>query len=224
MARKPQHRPENHAEFKGPNADLENLEKLTAAAAEANAKAGHNSGEPLDDVIQRNAYAIEVALIDIDAAMRTVQKARADLGAARKTAKTDMGSKEWVDSVVAAVKLKRQAAKGGMGAIVSEHRQMGRILRLLDCPLGTQFGLFDVPAETVTGADGKPEATENEAELRGERDYKSGLKITDNNYMPGSAQFAAWAAGWVRAQKANVAGIGGADNDGGQSPGDTNVH
>ena len=216
----------DHADFAGPDHDKANMDKLTEQKAAENAAngMGHNSGDPPDEVIQRNANAIEVALIEIETAMRVVQKARADLGAALKTAKTDMGSKEWATEVMESVKLKRAAAKGGAGSIVSSHRMKGRILRLLDTPLGTQFGLFDMPAATATSADGKPEASENEAELRGEQDYKAGLKITDNNYMPGTPQFAAWAAGWVRAQKANVAGIGGADNDGGQSPGDTNVH
>lgn len=184
----------DHADFAGPDADKANLERLAAAAAEANAKPGHNSGDPPDEVIQRNANAIEVALIEIDTAMRVVQKARADLGAARKTAKTDMGSKEWVDSVVAAVKLKRQAAKGGSSAIVNEHRQMGRILRLLDTPLGVQFGLFDMPDAAAVAAD--PVKSEAEATMAGEKAGRAGEPVDNCPHQPGTALAFGWRNGW----------------------------
>ena len=139
MAKRKNRRAENLGDFAGPDHDKEQIDKLAKSAAAENAKIGHNGSEPPDEVVMRNAAAIEVAISEIDAALRIVQKARADFAVARKTAKTDLGSKAWVDSVVAAVKLKRSAEKGGMGEIVTEHRQMGRILRLMNCPLGTQF-------------------------------------------------------------------------------------
>lgn len=197
MAKGPRtNRTADHADFSGPDADKANIERLAAAAKEANAKAGHNSGEPLDEVIKRNADAIEVALIEIDTAMRTVQAARAGLAAAQKTAKTDLGSKEWVESVKAAVKLKRAAAKGGTSSIVSEHRQMGRVLRLLDTPLGVQFNLFAMPTDEEIKAD--PVKSEAEATLAGEKAGREGQPMDNCPHTPGSAEAFAWRNAWQR--------------------------
>lgn len=183
----------DHADFAGADADKANIERLAAAAQAANAKPGHNTGEPPDEVIQRNANAIEVALIEIDTAMRVVQKARADLGAVLKTAKTDMGSKEWVTSTVAAVKLKRQAAKGGTSGIVSEHRQMGRVLRLLDTPLGVQFNLFAMPTVDEIAAD--PKKSEAEATMAGEAAGRAGEPIDNCPHTPGTPEAFGWRNG-----------------------------
>lgn len=185
-----------HGDFAGPDADMANIEKLAAAAAEANAKAGHNSGEPPDEVIKRNADAIEVALIEIDTAMRVVQKARADLGAVLKTAKTDMGSKEWATEVMESVKLKRAAAKGGAGSIVSSHRMKGRILRLLDTPLGVQFNLFAMPTVDEIKAD--PAKAEAEATLAGEKAGRSGEPMDNCPHTPGTPEAFGWRNGWQR--------------------------
>lgn len=191
---------ENIGDFAGPNADRENIEKLAKAAEEANKKIGHNS-EPSDEIIKRNADAIEVALVEIDAALRIVQAARAGLAVARKNAKTDFGSKGWVDSVEAAVKLKRAAEKGGSGEIVTEHRQMGRILRLLDTPLGTQFGLFDVAADKDDPVTAKPTM---DAELQGQHAWANNEPISNNPFTPGSEEFVAWEAGHNNAMAAHA--------------------
>lgn len=215
MSRKPRGaRATNHGDFAGPDADKDNLDRLAAAAAEENAKrAGHNGGEPLDEVIRRNANAIEVCLIEIDTALRVVQKARADLGAARKTAKTDMGSKEWVDAVVSSVKLKRQAAKGGASSIVSEHRMMGRVLRLLDTPLGVQYNLFAMPTEAEVKAD--PVKLEAEATMAGEAAGRSGQPVDNCPHNPGTPEAFGWRNGWqvgvdaVTTEMSRNAGTGG---------------
>jgi len=222
MARRKNQRATNHADFAGPDADRDNIERLAKAAQEANAKTGHNSGDPSPEAITRSYNAIKVAKLEILAAGRIMQKARSELSAAEKTVKTDLGSKGWVTSIKKAVQLDLDAAKGGMGEIVTEHRQIGLALRTLEVPLGTQFGLFSVAEiETPPTANGAaPEVSENEAELRGEQDYRAGLKITDNYYMPGTPQHVAWGTGWRNAQKANVAGVGGVAGDGGRSPGD----
>lgn len=197
-------RAENLGDFAGPDADIENIEKLSAAAAKANG-AGHNSGEPPDEVIKRNADAIEVALVELDAALRIVQGARASLGVARKTAKTDLGSKAWVDSVVAAVKLKREAEKGGSGEIVSEHRQMGRVLRLLDTPLGHQYGLF---ALLDGGSEAAAAPTAMDAELQGQHAQRNNESISNNPFTPGSENFVQWEQGWNNAMAAQVRKMG----------------
>lgn len=205
--RKSNRRAESLSDFAGPDHDKEQIEKLAKAAADANGKAGHNSGEPPDEVVQRNAVAIEVALSEVDAALRIVQAARANLGVARKTAKTDLGSKAWVDSVVAAVKLKRQSEKGGTGEIVTEHRQMGRVLRLMNCPLGTQFNLFGVAAETeipesLGGKNGM------DAELQGQHAWRNSEPESNNPFQAGSENHVMWQQGFRNAMAAHAGTMG----------------
>lgn len=195
----------NHDDFKGPDHDADTIERLSAAAASANAKAGHNSGEPPDEVVTRNFDAIELAWTEIDAAARTMQKARAGLAAARKTAKTDLGSKGWVDSVEAAVKLKRQADKGGAGELVTEHRQIGRILRLKGVPLGTQFKLFAF--EDDDKADGAPVAA-MDPELQGQHAYSNSEDRENNPFTAGTQEHVDWDTGWLNAQTAKAMSMG----------------
>lgn len=200
--RKGLQRPENMADFAGGDADKETIERLAEAAKKNNEKAGHNS-EPPDEVVSRNFDAIELALIEIDNAARIMQKARAGFKAARDTAKTDCGSKAWAESIVASVKLKRQGEKGGNGELVTEHRQIGRILRLKGVPLGTQFRLFhfdDAPA------DGAPVAA-MDAELQGQHAGRNGEPAENNPFTPGSEEFAGWAQGWVNGQAMLAKGV-----------------
>lgn len=196
MARKPKNKlPENLGDFAGPDADRENIEKLAKAAEEANKKIGHNSGEPSDESIERNFDAIEVALIEIDAAGRIMQKARQALGAVQKTAKTDLGSKAWVDSIVASVKLKRQTDKGGSSEIVAEHRQMGRILRLKNVAIGTQFGLYAFP-ENEPEAPKDDKTLANEAFLAGEHAGLNGEPVDNCPHQAGTPKAFGWRNGW----------------------------
>jgi hypothetical protein len=205
MARKPKNKmAENIGDFAGPDADRENIEKLAKAAEEANAKAGHNSGEPPDEVIKRNADAIEVSLVELDAALKIVQGARAALKVSRDTAKTDLGSKAWVDSIVAAVKLKREASKGGSSSIVAEHRQMGRVLRLLDTPLGVQFGLYSFP-DMLAEAD---KANGMDAELQGQHAWSNNEPLSNNPFTPGTEDFVAWETGHNNAMAAHARKMG----------------
>lgn len=206
MAKRKNRMAENIGDFAGPDADRESIEKLAKAAEEANKKIGHNGGEPLDEVLKRNADAIEVALVELDAALRIVQGARASLGAARKTAKTDLGSKAWVESVVAAVKLKRQAEKGGSSGIVTEHRQMGRILRLLNTPLGYQFNLFAMPEETGEAVAGAPSAMD--AELQGQHAYSNSEDRGNNPFQQGTEDFVSWDTGFMNAMAAKARSMG----------------
>lgn len=207
MARKPRgKRAENLGDFAGPDADKETIEKLAEAAKKANAKGGDNS-EPKDEVLDRNFDAIELALVEIDAAGRIMQKARAGLKAVRDTAKTDLGSKAWVESVVASVKLKRQAEKGGTGELVTEHRQIGRILRLKGVPLGTQFNLFAVAAdEAAGGGEGKPAAMD--AELQGQHAYSNNEPYGNNPFQPGTQEHQDWTNGYMAAQRATAEKMG----------------
>lgn len=184
------------AAFAGGDADKENLDKLAAAAAEdaARHKSGANGGEPPDEVVSRNADAIEVALIEIENVGRLMQKARSDLSAAEKTAKVDLGSKGWVTSIKEAIKLKRQAAKGGAGEMVTEHRQIGRVLRLLDVPIGTQ--LYLLPPEEDPAQPKDEKAIEAEATLAGEHAGLNGEPKENCPHQPGSPEAFGWRNGW----------------------------
>lgn len=209
MARKPRGKQaENLGKYAGANNDKEEIEKLSAAAKKNNTKAGHNA-EPTSEVLDRNFDSIERALLEIAAAGRIMQKARAGLAAARKTAKTDCGgSSAWVDSLVASVKIKRDGEKGGNGAMVTEHRQIGRILRLKGVPIGTQFNLFAVPEEPATDADGAP-APGMDAELQGQHAYSNGEKPENNPFQAGTAEHQDWSVGYYNAQSANARSMGG---------------
>jgi hypothetical protein len=208
MARKPKNKmAENIGDFAGPDADRENIEKLAKAAEEANAKAGHNSGEPPDEVISRTFNAIEVAWSEIDAAGRIMQKARAGLAAARKTAKTDCGAKSWVDSVEAAVKLKRQTDKSGAGELVTEHRQIGRVLRIMNVPIGTQFNLFAVREDGVEGKTGAAPSG-MDAELQGQHAFSNSEDRGNNPFQQGSEDFVAWDTGFMNAMSATARKMG----------------
>jgi len=194
------------SEFTEGDADQEQLARL-ASAREAELKKegpGHNSGEPPPEVLKRNADAIELGLLEINNAQKLVQKARAEFKAIRDTAKNDFGgSRAWVESTVKAVKLKLQSAKGGTGEIVSEHRQIGTVLRLLDdCPLGHQYGLF---AEPTPEAEQSAEQQESEAELAGAHAWANNEQVGNNPHPdPASPKHVGWARGWHRAQIAGV--------------------
>lgn len=199
MARKPRtKRPENLADFAGPDADRENMEKLAAAAKEANARGGHNS-EPTLDALRSSANEIEVALVEIDGAAKIMGSARAKLATARKVSKSLLGSKTWVDSVEAAVKLKRASDKGGMGGIVTEHRQIGAVMRAIECPLYTQFNLFAVAEDAAEpGATKDEKSVEREAWMAGEHAGMNGEPKGNNPHQgqPGSPKWFEWNNGW----------------------------
>lgn len=222
MAKKPNaQRAQTQSDFANPDADKENIERIAAARAAENKSAGvgHNS-DPSPEAIKRSFNAIEAALVEIDAAGRIMQKARAELQAAEKTAKTDLGSKSWVQSVKDSVKLKRMADKGGQGSIVTEHRQMGVVLKTMNVPLYTQFKLFEMPEESETTTEGAKIATPATAYLRGEHAYKEEAPADSNPFTPGSEQFVSWANGYADRRQAALEGVG-LGNDGGTSNGIT---
>lgn len=183
-------------------AEQEQIEQL----ANARAKAGHNSKEPPDETIQTCASHIEAALIEIDEAAKVMASARGKLSAARKLTKKDCGSKAWADSIEAAIKLKRTASRGGTGEIITEHRQIGRALRLLDCPLGTQFNLFAVAEEKEQAGEGARPGMD--AELQGQHAWANNEPISNNPFQPGTEDFVAWETGHNNAMAAHARKMG----------------
>jgi hypothetical protein len=140
MSRSPfaHRRAANQADFAGPDADREAIERLARAARLANEQQ-QGGGRVADEVLQRNTLLIEAAQAELDEAMGEVAKLRGVLGNRKKVAKNDGCD---VDAIVQALRLKKQAGTGGSEPIVTRHRMVGRILGLLGHPLGTQFKLF----------------------------------------------------------------------------------
>ena len=127
----------NQADFAGPDADREAIERLARAARLANEQ--QVGDRVADEVLQRNTLLIEAAQAELDELLGEVAKLRGVLGNRKKVAKNDGCD---VDAIVQALRLKKQAGAGGSEPIVTRHRMVGRILGLLGHPLGTQFKLF----------------------------------------------------------------------------------
>lgn len=133
----------NQADFAGPDADREAIERLARSARLANEQQ-QGGGRVADEVLQRNTLLIEAAQAELDDLMGEVAKLRGVLGNRKKVAKNDGCD---VEAIVQALRLKKQAGSGGSEPIVTRHRMVGRILGLLGHPLGTQFKLFGNEAE-----------------------------------------------------------------------------
>jgi len=136
----------NQADFAGPDADREAIERLARAARQANEEMG--SGKVPDLVLQRNVLLIEAALVELDEIMGEVARLRGVLGNRKKVAKSEGCD---ADAIVQALSLKKQASTGGTAPIVAQHRMVGRVLDLIGHPLGTQLRLFsDDPPKPET--------------------------------------------------------------------------
>lgn len=141
----------DQADFAGPDADREAIERLARAAQLANEgrQGGQHGGGVPDEVLQRNTRLIEAAQAELDEVMGEAAKLRGVLGNRKKVAKSDGCD---VDAIVQALRLKKQAGNGGSEPIVTRHRMVGRILGLLGHPLGTQFNLFGNDGAASDGA------------------------------------------------------------------------
>lgn len=150
MRRSTTRRAADQADFAGPDADREAIERLARAARLANERqdSRHGGGVP-DEVLQRHTLLIEAAQAELDEVMGEAAKLRGVLGNRRKVAKSDGCD---VDAIVQALRLKKQAGIGGSEPIVTRHRMVGRILGLLGHPLGTQFNLFGNEGAASDGA------------------------------------------------------------------------
>lgn len=196
MARKPRgRRNEDVADFADQNADKEAIEKLAEAAKTANAKMGHNSGQVSDEDLLHHTNLIEAAQLEIDQLAIEMGKKRGVLGSRKKAAKKANVN---VDDVMLAIKLKKSASVGGMGQIVTGFRTVGRLFRLWDHPLGTQFNLFpDAPADEGEGA--APQTEEQiiaEATLAGEQAGLNGEPKSNNPHQAGTPKWFGFNNGW----------------------------
>lgn len=186
-----------HADFAGPDAAKEAIEKLAKSAAEANAKAGHNSGEVPDETIARHVDLIKAAEIE----WREARDKAAELqGVLRNRYKVAKGDGVDIDSLKLAFRIAERAS----GEVVSEQRNVGRYLRIMGSPLGTQWSLFDGDA----GGEGKAAVGALDAELQGQAAWRNKEPPENNPFTPGTENFVQWATGYGNAEAAALQQIG----------------
>lgn len=151
-----------------------------------------------NEIIARNAEIITELFAGLDEAMVVCQEWRGKISAARKVAKKDGCD---VEAIVAAIKLKRRDPD----EVIAEHRNMVRVLKLLESPLGTQFDFFkDVEVKDTV-----------DARTAGRAAGKNGEPPENNPYAAGTEQNADWKAGWLDGQ----AELAGASRPGGRRVG-----
>lgn len=174
------------ADFSGPDANKEAIEKLAESARRENkkrAKAGHNSGEVPDETVANHINLIKAAEIE----WRELRdKASQAQGVLRNRYKVAKGDGVDIDSLKQAFRIAERAG----GEVVSEQRAIGRYLRIMGSPLGTQWNLFEgeQAAETID-----PVAQGEHAGLNSE-------PRENNPYQPGTEPAFMWHNGWQAAQ------------------------
>lgn len=193
MARKKSNRrAENHSDFAGPDAEKEAIERLAKSATAANTKAGHNSGEVPDETIARHVDLIKASEIE----WREARDKAAELqGVLRNRYKVAKGDGVDIDSLKLAFRIAERAS----GEVVSEQRNVGRYLRIMGSPLGTQWSLFEDPDQPESG---KVPAAGMDAELQGQHAWRNNEPISNNPFTPGTENFVAWEQGHNNAMAA----------------------
>lgn len=178
-------RAENHSDFAGPNADAEAITKLAEAAAKENAKRGKNAGEISDEALDRHIRLIKAAEGEWREARDKASELQGVLRNRYKVAKND-----GVD--IEAMKLAFRIAERPSGEFVSEHRNVGRYLRAMSAPVGTQFGLFDFLDAKAEAAPQDEKSIEAEATLAGEHAGLNGEPKENNPHTAGTPQWFGW--------------------------------
>lgn len=189
MARKrTSRRNEDVADFAGPDANKEAIEKLANAAAAENKKRGtkgKNVGEASDETVGMHVNLIKAAEIE----WRELRdKASQAQGVLRNRYKVAKGDGVDVDSL----KLAFRIAERSSGEVISEQRNVGRYLRIMGAPVGTQWNLFeDTQDEGVQKLD---------ATAAGEQAGREGADRDSNPHTPGSELWFQWNNGWNTGQ------------------------
>lgn len=147
-----------------------------------------------DEVYLRHIDTIGLAQIALDAAVTIQKEKNGSLRNAYKLAKADGCD---IDAIKLAAKLKKR----DVGEVVSEHRVVARVLKLMEAPLGLQYDLF-ADVEVVDQID---------ARSAGVHAGKNGEPADNNPHQPGTEQHADWRRGWGDGQAAIVATMGGGE-------------
>lgn len=197
MAKRTNKRATQHADFAGADADKEAIERLASAAAKANAKAGHNSGEVPDETIARHVDLIKAAELE----WREARDKAAELqGVLRNRYKVAKGDGIDIDSMRLAFRIAERTS----GEVVSEQRAVGRYLRIMGSPLGKQWSLFD----DGEAEEGKPASGALDAELQGQAAWRNKEPAENNPFTPGTENFVQWAQGYGNAEAAALQQLG----------------
>lgn len=147
--------------------------------------AGHNSGEIPTEVYERHLAAIQTKRTAMDKAHEAYKQARGEFRSAFKTAKADGCN-------IDAMKEAHRLSKLDQLEVVQDFRDLGRILRIMEAPIGTQFGLF--PEVELP----KPV----NAVLAGQHAGKNGEPRVNNPHPPGTPEYEQWDGGWLEKQAA----------------------
>lgn len=185
-------RAQNQADFAGPDAEREAIETLAKNAAKENAK-GKNTGEVADETVGMHINLIKAAEVEWRELRDKASAAQGVLRNRYKVAKQDGVD---VDALKLAFRINERAS----GEVISEQRNLGRYLKIMGSPLGTQWSLFE-----EEGEDGKPKVDPN---LQGQHAGRNGEPAENNPFTPGSEQFTDWAEGWVAGQQMLAQGVG----------------
>lgn len=78
------------------------------------------------------------------------------------------------------------------------YRDFGRVLRMLNVPVGTQLGLFDGDAD-VKAMDGDGPMTPDMAEKAGYDACRAGVPNSNNQFEAGTEEHQRWRIGWDKA-------------------------
>lgn len=184
---------------------MEDIEKASRSRAAENKKngIGHNSAASItDDELKRQTEHCISLYGDLLLAKGLYDKANGAWRAGIDIAKDAGASKK---ELVDYIKARAERAKNGDGPTVTYHRNYGRLLRVMNDPIGTQWGLFEVRADDeVNEATGKPASTAMDAELQGQHAWSNNEPISNNPFTPGSEEFVQWEAGHNNAMAAHA--------------------
>ncbi len=193
-------------EFAGEDAEKEAIDKITAARkaatieAEADAKKGGNGGPILDeDAWRRAANELVAEQIELDHLAEKVAEVRGRISSIKKVA--EKCGADW-DVIKVYAKFTKRIRIGEMGEIVTEQRRLASLMKLMDCPVHTQFGLFPEIITHESAADGAPPKPGMDAELQGQASFRNGEPRANNAFQAGTEEYVDWERGWLNAEAA----------------------
>lgn len=163
-------------------ADGEKVKTKTRGSIGDNSKTADTTPAGLDEAtFKHHVDQMQAAYLRLEEKLREVASERGVYAAAKKAAKK---AGVPVAAVADAFSLKKQEA----GEVVAHYRHVGRVLKMLKAPLGTQWGLFE-DVETVDVMD---------ADAAGYHAGKNGEPGSNNPHQAGTEEHARWVNGWNR--------------------------
>jgi len=205
-------------EFAGRDTEKDAIEKIAAAKAAAEKEAeqgkrkGDNGGPILDKDAWRRACNESIAEdLEIERLQEQIAECRGRLSSVRKVAKSC--GVDW-DVVSEYRKKAKRIRNGETGAMVTEYRRLGELMQIMDCPLYTQFNLFQLPEpEVAPNGTAKPSF---DAELQGQAAWRNNEPRDNNPFQAGTEEFVQWDTGYGNAMAGAARGMG--QTNGGEAP------